>query len=256
MTELEVFIPGAYVKDREIDFDAEARSCLGMPTLLQHERQKLAVPPVTYGVLSVLEILDNRFLPEPANCRIEDVAEAVLAAICGKRLLTETQDLPRWKRRTGRFLGCYGRLLVAEYAVLLRHFIEEPFLGFEMLPGRGENNLQNLFGARTMAGAVMICAQNAGIGAEAAIWETPMSLIGHLAATRAKINGEKCVARPKDPADLRQKRQEALEREAAGQLHPWQMEDPEWYEPSATQINARFEILEEWNNLVRSKKSC
>ena len=54
-------------------------------------------------------------------------------------------------------------------------------------------------------------------------------MVGHVSAQTAKQNGAKGIARPKDPADIKEQLHLYHERREAGLLHPWQEKEPLWY---------------------------
>jgi len=118
------------------------------------------------------------------------------------------------------------------------------FAGFRMIPPRGSGGSLYLFGPESIAG-IMLLAEPLHMTPAQVLWQTPLCLLGHIAARQAEANGVRGVARPKDQADVRRQLAAAAERERLGVAHPWQIDRPDIYGPSAEQMKARPAIQRE-----------
>ena len=81
------------------------------------------------------------------------------------------------------------------------------------------------------------------------MWRLPFAAVGHLIAADARREGVKGVGRKPDKEILAKELVEAQKREEAGELHPWQRKYPKRYEPTRQQVDARLEIMKEWEEL-------
>lgn len=233
---ISVFIPAWYVKNKEVDFPAETLSCLGDGLRLRRGRRELVIPPPSIGVFSLLELAGSEFFRDPAGCSADDVALAAACAVCRETLLP--WDRPRLDRLACRLKKRWGRELVEHYPEFVKLMLESPFTGYEMLRNKSDAEQDpSLFAGPAIARAVTIGAEHAGLSAFESIWRMPLTLAGHLAA--ANDAGKLPPRRPKDRADLLFQQREAIRRELAGELHPWQIREPEVYGLSQRQIEIR-----------------
>lgn len=255
-------VPASYIKDKAVDYEAEILACAGVPRAFCGVE---AYPPPV-GVFALLEILDNRFVGSPESATVKDFAEALyvahrreLAALpvqlwrLGRdgRQPFNVDDRATWTdwdreviKFAARIEGKFALETMAEFSAWL---MGPTFGGFEMIPPSGGGGVF-VFGAEAIAGCVM-----RGRGdAFTATWRTPLCLAGFMAASEAKGAGTKGVARPKDPEDIKAQCDAAALREAKGELHPWQVAEPDYYGLDPAQEQARPAVKAEYNALLKA----
>lgn len=252
---MRVYVPARYIADAKIDFGAETLACLGVPLVLRSGRRSLHLPPVTLGVMSVLEALACRFIPDPLGCDTEAVFTAAAVNLAGRdsrRFITEPVRLARQVRQIRKK---YGPAIIENYRDFLRHFHETPFNGFGMIKKKGSPSSEPWwYGATALAALVNGAGNSAGYDADGAIWDLPLVLAGHIVAAKAASMDELAVGRPKNEADIKIQLDAAIKRELAGELHPWQIDLPEDYEPSECQKKARPAVVEEHAAMKAARK--
>jgi hypothetical protein len=100
------------------------------------------------------------------------------------------------------------------------------FNGFRMMPKSNGKPGEWLFELPNVAGYVLAVCKAANVDAFNALWRIPVSLGSHLCAKLAQSNNND-VMRPPDIEFLKEFTRRTVEREIAGELHPWQYLDPE-----------------------------
>ena len=249
-----VDVPSWYLRDKQIDYESEILQCLGHSLTIG----RLTIPSPAIGFFALLDVVDSQFFRDPLECSLLDVGVALALAVDGKRALVAADrcrrgDKAPLERRARHCLRLAGNALTEKYADVKRHLLETPWSGYEMLPKAASGkNTAFLFVGPAIASVIRAAGVSGG-GIDHILWNVPLCLSGHLAALHARYEGVKGVERPKDRADMALQRAEALEREKTGELHPWQLDYPEDYEPSVTQIEARFEIVAEYNELMKNR---
>ncbi len=254
-----VDIPAWYLKPKDIDYESEILQCLGNNLIIG----RLSIPSPAIGFFALLDVVDSKFFHDPLDCSLLDTGIALTLAMDGKAAMTIADRYRRGdkiplEKRARHYLRLAGNALtekVENYASFKRHLLETPWSGYEMLPraASGKNSAY-LFDGPALASVVRAVGSGCS-SIDDIMWRVPLCLVGHLAALNAQCEGVKGIGRPKDRTDIAIQRAAALEREKKGELHPWQRDYPEEYEPSITQIEARFEIVAEYNELMRSRQA-
>ena len=255
-------VPASYIKDKAVDYEAEIFACAGVPRTFCGV--EVSPPPV--GVFALLEVLDNRFIGSPDAATVRDFAEALYVAHHRERAALPVQlwrlgrdgrqpfDVENratwtaWDREVIKFAAGieskFAENTMAEFAAFL---MGPTFGGFEMIPPSGGGGVF-VFGAESIAG----CVKRAGGTTFEAVWRTPLCLAGFMAANEAKSAGTKGVSRPKDPVDIKEQCDAAAEREAKGELHPWQIAEPDYYGLDPAQVEARPAVKAEFNAILKA----
>ena len=262
-----VKIPVSYVPRAYVEYDAEARQILGQPLTLS---DGFRVPPLTPARLIALEIVSSPFFLHPFECDALDAAAAIVLISCDRKLVEELTDdrsasadpsaardaqataavegspssprglsaYPKLSEAAAIWLSAHGDAMLADYQRLVDWILDVPFYGLAMIPGDPPPPREFWFDGTFAGGVVAAAAKVLATPVDAVFWGTPLCLIGHALAQHAAAYGVKHVERPPDKAVLHRLMQEAAAREKAGQLHPWQYEDPLDYPLTDTQANA------------------
>lgn len=235
-------VPADYIRDAPVWWEYEILQALGLPLDLRG----FPVPPPTFATLALLEVLDNDFLGRYPECDMPSVAVALwcacetkTAALCIRRELTcDSRRRPAVDAAAVLWLGeaLAGADIDAEALAELHTWFCVAFSGYEMMPRRPGAGGSYLFGAPTMGRTLAAVGAELGVTWHAALWDTPVCLLGHIVAQQADMAGVDGVSRRKDEADIRRQIKLANEREAAGELHPWQERDPLLYPLTAEQL--------------------
>jgi len=247
-----VKIPVQYVPRARVDFDAEQRQLLGYPLVLS---DGFRVPPLTPARLLALELVCSQFFLHPDTCDILDAAAAVVLVSCERNLVEELvtpqpDDTPgampaKLAEVSATFIKAHGEAIVADYVRIVEWIMVVPNYGFDMLPKPGDAPRKPCWYDGEFVGAILApAAKLLAIPFDRLLWETPVCTIGHAVAQRAAALGVKGVERPPDRAVLKAMIREAAEREARGELHPWQFQDPIGYNLTQAQANANPALIE------------
>jgi len=259
-------VPAAYIADLPVDWRAELAACLRVGTRVAGA----VVPAPTLGAMALLEWIDSRAVARPWEADHLDCLRALYILASGRGAADVAMQaggpgcsLARFgdraaycrldwaalewgaERTDGRLVGA-GELLP---------LFDAAFAGWRTIPPSGGGGGEYLFGPESIARVLLICAP-LNLTAAALLWETPLCLLGHLAAAVAESNGTKGVARPKDPADVKRQLAASAERERTGEIHPWQRDHPDRYGPSAEQLKARPAIQAELHALHMAWRGC
>jgi hypothetical protein len=245
-------VPSVYIKDKEVNYEREIFAILGEGFRVGSFHFR----PPCLGVWALWEILDSPVIHGSDDALvgdylrmlwINDVRQAavpVLSRWCeaGKPGPNDTCELNesviKWANDLpSEVTDASCMFKVAEQLALC-------YTGYETIPSSGDASGQYLFAGESFGA---ICASGVE-HAETMIWHTPMTLHGHVTASRANAAGAKGVGRPKDPDDIKLQLKLANEREARGELHEWQEKQPLAFPLSAEQCKhpnlvARFESL-------------
>ena len=262
-------VPRAYV-----DYDMEQQQILGHAFRLS---DGFRVPPLTAARLMALELVCSDFFLHPATCTQLDVAAALVLISCDRNLV---QDLtasvsepsasvddaarvadnpsagsacrppaamaffPSLREAAVSFLNAHGDAMLADYSRLVRWCIEVPFYGFDMIPKTPGGQPQACWFDGAFAGSVIApAAKILATPVDTVLWETPLCLVWHTIAQHAAAYGVKHVERPPDEAVLKAMMKEAADREARGELHPWQYTDPLSYGLTDAQAQANPALI-------------
>lgn len=250
-------IPVSVVPRAAVDYAEEILNFLGSPLRID---DRLELLPPSPAILSMLELADCKMYSEPQTATNGDLWRCVYILAHRRAALpavTAAHRCSDW-----RYVESEGAEIVRKHPAimerlddiwrLLREWAET---GHAMLPPGPPETFSRpwIFDGPFLAVCVH-AAGHCGIDADTTLWTLPMTAIGHLIAISARCAGEKHVERPPDREALERITAEAEERERKGELHPWQKVDPMGYPLSATQIAARFEVVEEYNECLRKQR--
>lgn len=240
-----VDLPCWFVKDAPVNFPLEILAATNTPLVLKHEKEMIAVKPATIGFFVLLEWTASAFFKDPATAPPDAIFRAVACANLGRELFP--LDRAKLDRESERIAKTAGMAILSNYATLCEWLLSVPFYGYMMLRNQGKSTKKEkfLFAGPGIAAVVNIGTQTANLTPEEAIWNFPLALAGHLAAVNDC--GKLDPARPKDKADLEQKAKEAVEREKRGELHPWQIAEPDLYPLSFRQKRRQIELEKQRN---------
>lgn len=261
---LTIKIPTALVPPKDIPYEEEVLSFLGVCTIqkntLDIDRRRTRHPhPPTAAVYALLEVANARWICD-ADASLEDRLITLYIMAERERALDVVADAFRSGDRT-RLLTLASDYVCKHQEVLLprldeiyRTLTEYAQLGFEMIPPDPSGKPEPMwFSARYLAQIVYLAGTALATPPFQALWRLPLTMIGHVMAVHNAAHGQKHIERPPDVAALDKMVQEAEDREYRGELHPWQKIDPIGYPLSQTQVDARFEIVEEFNEILKSK---
>jgi hypothetical protein len=254
-------VPAHYIKNKHVDYDGEIFACMNLPI----EVSRIRISPPPFGVFSLLEVIDSKFIKDFKNSDAMDFVKALYIAAKGKHCAAEVMEWVyaggkqsvdhakretwlEWDKEVSKFADHYkiGEMNVADIPRFRKFLIDNAFSGYDMIPEQGGGEfMPYLFGAETMASVVAVAGYDA-------IWNMPLCMVGHIAAAKARSNGVKGVARPKDQDDIKKQLKDADERELKGELHPWQIKEPDMYGLSADQIKARPAVKEEYQKILKA----
>lgn len=252
-------IPVRYVPNRKkkIDFDAEAAAFLAGAFFLQ---DGLEIPSPPMGYFTVLELITSNFFLQPLSCNEEDFFIAMALLLAGRKAVFLADEYRKGRRElliqeAEKFAAEHGECAIKEYEHILHEVLILPFEGLAMLPV--ENGLQKefIFDAEYLASLAGCVAMTTGGSIDSVLWDMPLLQAGHIRAFRARYEGNDRIERPDDPEAIKAALKEAEEREGKGELHPWQIAEPQKYPPTEKQIQARFSIIAEHKELLEKKKN-
>ena len=255
-------VPSQYINPLPVDYVAEIGSLLGRACDIGDD---VTVPSPSVGTWSLLELLDSRTVKAPTRA---DPLDVIRTAYCLAHRRDALELVCRWAAavkgrlppvmahpRTWEWLDHEAvRWSVKAFKpshapdlLKLCGVLSGCMTGFDMLPGGPGGGSLWLFAGEGLARVLRSC-ECLHLPPERVIWDVPMLLVGHLVAQSRHATGDS-VSRPKDPADVRLQLRLCREREAAGSLHPWQIERPDVYRitPAQKAIRPDLEIL---HNLI------
>lgn len=247
-----MFIPASYIsKMKKIDWNLEAFQLLdGYLTL-----ENLSLPSPFPAFFTMLEMIDSQFYLNPLKCSVHDYALAVFLLHSGQ---SSFQDVYQYangvkdplNQKATQFLEQFHSELISHFDLVTTWIRIAPWTGFEMIPSKGGRNHKiMIYDAEWLASIVQNYSESTSVSPVFALWYTPLARIGHIIAQRAASNGVK-IRRPEDPEEVMKQIRLAEERDKAGILHPWQIQDPfnPLYKLTENQVAARFEIVTEFEN--------
>lgn len=260
-------VPGFAIADKAIDYDREILSMLGHGV----ERDGWSFAPPSLGVWSLWEIIDSPIIKGDDSACIGDywrllwINHARRDAVklvadwldAGKPAPPQGDDgLVAWQKASEFDKAVIQWASKLESVDLMSAFgeikkqVELCFSGYEMIPSSGSGSGKYLFAGEAYGAVCMIDPAQY----DRMIWDIPLVLLGHVTAQQAVRNGTKC-ARPKDKADAKLQISLANEREARGELHSWQRDNPEAFQLSAVQLKFPA-LVEEFTNLLKAKQEA
>lgn len=225
-------VPAAYIKNKPVNFVAEIFGCLGSPLGVG----SLVLPPPTAGCFALLEMIDSRFFRDYRTASFLETGRALAIFRLGRGAVGMVRDYvddrpDELDAAAQTAMEDGGPELVDRLAEVAEWLLVSPFTGYEMIPGGTRSATQFLFDGVILGSIAMLGGKYAGLTPMATLWEVPLTLLGHIAQVTARANGVQGVGRPKDPDDIRLQLKLAGERDARGEPHPWQIDDPEHYGP-------------------------
>lgn len=246
-------VPAQYIRNAPVDWRLE---------FMQAARQPLpfgstTIPAPTFGVWSLLELCDCDLVHPRKEATPLGAILAAYVAATGERAAEfvneylQLEDKPQ-TIEDGLENGLISRARVWVEAVepepeeflQLREWLYAGFAGFAMIPGEGDSS-EYLFGIDSLGAMVAGVGDVLGVDWHSLMWETPLVVVGHAVAQRAKQNGTKGVARPKDKDHMQELF--ALERECreSGKLYPWQEDHPLVFGPDGHESPEEYYRLAE-----------
>lgn len=242
-------VPSWYIPIKKVDYEAEALQFLGARSTFG----RLVLPAPFGCYFTLLELITSKFFLSPVDCVGQDVAKALHILTAGRDSLPDIQSAlaggDRLDKAAAKFWRRHAADITTHYAKIVEWVLVTPCEGFDMLPSGPESKKPFWFDAEYLAGHGSIAARAAGATLDDVMWRLPFAAVGHLIAADARREGVKGVGRKPDKEALARELAAAQVREAAGELHPWQRKYPKRYEPTRQQVDARLEILKEWEEL-------
>jgi hypothetical protein len=225
-------IPTAYVKDKPVDYESEIFALLGEGVRVGDYH----FAPPSLGVWALWELLDSPIIHGSEDASYGDFLRLLWVNTVRRAAVPHVREwVDVGKPKVGEWsamdteVASWAALTLPDEATLdelarLEIIAQIPlcYTGYETIPSTGESTGEWLFAGEAFGA---ICSQSPA-EFDTLIWDVPMTLNGHITAYRAKFNGTKGVSRPKDPEDIVLQLELANEREAKGELHPWQEIDP------------------------------
>ena len=226
-------VPEVYVKDKAVNYEREIFAIMGEGVRVGgwHFR------PPSLGVWALWEILDSPIIKgEDAtqgdylrmlwvnDVRRDAVEEVALWVDVGKPKPGEFCELDIAVLAWAEDVQLPEEALTDAVRDEVLEQMPLCFTGYETIPGKNDGGTTGpwLFAGESFGA---ICGTDAA-AADRLIWDTPMTLHGHVTANRAACAGAKGIARPKDEEHVKAMLAESNEREKRGELHPWQIKDP------------------------------
>lgn len=247
-------IPAWYIPTKTVDYEAEVFQFLKASATFGH----LALPPPFSCYFTLLELITSKFFLDPVECTGQDVAKALVILLHNRKSLPMIQDElsggSKLEKAAAKLWKKHGKSITENYEKIVNWVLVIPCEGFDLLPTGKKSNKPFWFDAEYLAMNAMIATQASGMTMDAVLWDMSFETFGHLIAADAKREGVSGVERKANKEVLKKELEAAREREAKGQLHPWQIKYPERYEPSKEQVDARLDILKEWEELKNADK--
>jgi len=245
-------IPAWYIPIKTIDYEQEALQFLGA----SRSFGRLTLPAPFGCYFTLLELITSKFFTDPGTCAGIDISKALVilttgrasidliaASLAGKNDLDKTA-LRYWKK--------HGPDIAAHYESIVEWVLVTPCEGFDMLPTGPKSNKPFWFDAEYLASHTLSVSRASGLDIDAIMWHLPFAALGHLIAADAKREGVKGVERKPNREVLAKEQLAASEREKRGELHPWQRRYPDRYPPTRDQVDARLEIVNEWEEIRKN----
>lgn len=233
-------IPERFIREKKINFEDEILSCYGMGI----KTHGFDFPPLTLGVMSMLELLDNKLFKGEDATVFDFFVIFYIAKKKKKSVKLVAQYVRGYKKpleRAVKLFAVINRLSILSMP-RIKELIESAFYGFDMLP-KGGGSSAFIYGAETISNLSYVCCEKLNKTYEEILWDTPLTLIGHIVASNAIINGAKGVGRRKDEDHIKKIFAKCKEWDEQEKLYPWQ-----WLEPNIYR-------LEPYQNSVRIKKA-
>jgi hypothetical protein len=219
-------IPDRFIREKSIDFEGEILSCYGQGI----NTHGIYLPPITLGVVSMLELLDNKLLKGEGATWFDFGVIFYLLKKKEKAVKLVAEYARGYKRPLERAVKrfiFFNSISLLSMPRIAEH-LETAFTGFDMLPRGGGSSLF-IYGAETISNTAYICCEKLNKSYEEIVWHTPLTIIGHIMATNAIYNGIKGVGRRKDEDHLKYLFKRCKEWDEQEKLYPWQWLEPDIY---------------------------
>lgn len=249
-----IAIPAKYVPIEKPDYAGELAALL-LPSFRCGD---LSILPVVPAVLSMWDMVNSRYCTDPQNADAEEIAVGLYIQ-CRRQMALEeviafaAGDPQPLTAAALRWFDPHAADVFAAYPEIIRYTQQGISNGFQLLPRRPRPNSEWWFDAPWLGSLAAMISEATGCTMTDAMWRVTMAEAGHIAAFAGAKHDPAGYGRKEDPAVLEQMFREAEAREDRGELHPWQIDDPERHSPTARQIEARPEILAEYEEILRKK---
>lgn len=250
-----IMIPARYVPQQKPDYIGELEALM-LPALRVGDLRVL--PPVP-AVLSLWDLVDSRWCTDPRHADPEEVAIGLYLQ-CHRELATEMAlafargSKEALTRAALEWFDPYAADVFFAFEEIVNYTQIGIDNGFQLLPRQPAPAGEWWFDAPWLGGICAMAAAATGQTIHQVMWRMPVAEVGHLAVYLRRQVDPKGCGRKEDSEVLEQMFREAQEREARGEFHPWQLDDPERHSPTEEQIAARPEILQEYEELLRQKR--
>jgi hypothetical protein len=224
-------IPEHLIKREKVDYENEALSALGGSVAVG---SKLLSKPISIGVMSMLEVMDNKLIKKifTGSDDIEPESDDLHAVFYLNHYRKDAlEDVREWFRGNQKPLEkkisefAKNNKIHDAHSKYVIDMIMRSNLGFKMIPGKGGGS-EMIYGAEAIAGIAFVCSEKLGIDHEKVTWDTPITLIGHVIAMNAIKNGVKNVERPYDLEQMKCFEKTSEECDENEDLYPWQKDNP------------------------------
>lgn len=220
-------VPERFIREKAIDLEGEAIASLGCGVLAGKNRIK----PLSIGVLSLLELLDNKLI-KGEEATWFDYGVIYYLNDLRQEAVEDVADYTRGfreglERKVERYIK--KKKIRIQYMSKIKDTIDQAFTGFDMLPQTGSGGGAFLFGADALAGMAVSACKNLGQTYKEIFWDVPLSLIGHVVAINAVQNGAKGIGRRKDTQHLLSIFKKCKQWDSEKKMYPWQWLEPNVY---------------------------
>ena len=270
-----VHIPRWFIQEEFCDYQAELLACMNCSLAVSG----LEIKPFTAGILSLLELINGQVWHDINNCsdiswgrclyivnNRKKALPAVLQFIQNNRQDGDEKDIDldlQLDYHAGELLQTHLNAFKHSMAAIRSAFLNQlsvALSGFRMIPSGGgrpsPGNGEFIFGSTYITPQIMTACELLNVSYEEALWDIPISLIGHVSAVNFVRNDikDRGIARPLDQNDLDVKMKEAEIRVLNGELHPWQITRPLDYPPTMEQIFINPEVQKRYDELINKDK--
>ena len=249
-----VTVPANYIEEKHVDKDLETFACLDGGITVGGFFMRAP----SLGVFTLLETFDCKAIGNPAEATLEDWMRVFYVnhfrAEC-------VQDVQRWIADKGSEYvrdalpenesewhtfdtkvvewaqaECFFKMVEKEEVeamserfklafTAVQEWMDVCFTGYAMMPPGGGGG-SHMFGAEVVGQTVASVGEVLSVNYREILWETPITLIGHVTAQIARSNGAEGISRPKCKEDIKRKLLMAKETIHSGKLLPWQIDHP------------------------------
>ena len=230
-------VPGHYIRPAAVDWAGEFFAASNLPLKIG----SALVPPVSYGVWSMLELAECDFVHPKREATPWGAVLALYLSANGKSALPAVRsffeaglsekEIDLSEMPDNRLVKDAVRFAIAsdvapvEY-VGLRNWLMIGFAGFATIPGGDSSGSEFVFGVDSFGALLAAIGGEMGVNVDDLMWRVPLVTIGHAVAQKSKQNGAKGIGRPKDREHMREMFDRAKDCYEKGLLYPWQEREP------------------------------